>query len=210
MLYYLYKLYFDDFQECYIGISKDIEKRIEMHKRASNNRSKKHMKLYNFINENKLNDKIKCEVLKELIVDTMKEAKVEERRFIELLKPYLNTLLPNRTGKEYYEKFKKEIYFKRNIQNLSRREKNKKKCLEHYYKNKEKRQQYMKEWRKKNGAKYLEKRQRRVTCLCGKDVSYATLKSHIQSKNHKKKCLEKILCSKQKLIYRPKNICIKI
>lgn len=210
MLYYLYKLYFDDYQECYIGITKDIKERLRLHRNAMNTASKQHMKLYKFIIENNLCDKIKYEVLKEMNVDNIQQAKVEERKYIEVLKPYLNCLIPNRTYQEYYNENREEIYRKRNIRNLSKREINKKKCLEHYYNNRDKRIEYMKKWKEENGAKYLEKRCRRVICLCGKEVSYASLKRHLQSKNHKIDSLEKIEESKQKLIYKSKNICVKI
>lgn len=210
MLYYLYKLYFDNFDECYIGITKDIETRLRLHKCSINSEAKKNMKLYKFINDNNLGDKIKCEVLKEMEVENIQEAKVEERKYIEVLNPYLNCVIPNRTHREYYNQFKKEIYRKRNIKNLSKREANRKKCLDHYYKNKEKRIEYMKKWTAENGAKYKEKRYRKIICLCGKELCYASLKKHIQTKEHQKNSLEKIGGSKQKLIYNPKNICVKI
>jgi len=210
MLYYLYKLYFDDFQECYIGISKDIEGRIKTHYKSSKSKDKKNIKLYKFINENKLNDKMKFEVIKELFVENIQEAKIEEKKYIKLIKPYLNTLMPLRTFQEYFEEHKEDIYFKRNISNLARRDEYRKKSLEHYYKNREKRLEYMKKWKEENWEEYRKIRYRKIKCLCGKELAFSSLKKHLHTLEHTKICIKNLEVAKQKLIYSPKNICIKI
>ncbi len=79
--------------ECYIGSSVDFEHRKECHKSDSKNLNNKHycLPLYMFINVNGGIENWDYEVIKEFPNHTKKELYIEEQKYIDLLKPHLNS-----------------------------------------------------------------------------------------------------------------------
>ncbi len=91
--------------ECYIGHTTNFTKRKCEHKSRCNNEKDTHYnsKIYQFIRDNgNWNNWDIIEIEKHSCSDK-NEAKKRERYYIELHKPELNTEIPCRTGKEYYE-----------------------------------------------------------------------------------------------------------
>lgn len=209
--YKIYHLYFDGFEDSYIGLTKNFNQRKSLHLQSCSNPSKQNVKLYKFINDNNLKKLIKYEILDEFKCDSVQEAKDIERSYIETIEPSLNSAMPNRTQKEYFQKFKSEIYRRRNIKNLTKREHYKKKSLKYYYENKEERNKKHREYLKtEKGKKATENRKRQIFCVCGCQMSFSSHREHKKSKWHKEYFLKHLLESKQKLIYRNKNIDIRI
>lgn len=209
--YKIYHLYFDGFEESYVGLTKNFKQRKSLHLQSCSNPSKQNVKLYKFINQNNLKNLIKYQILDEFKCDSIQEAKEIERSYIETIEPSLNSLLPNRTQKEYFEKFKSEIYSRRNIKNLTKREQYKKKSLKYYYDNKEERNKKHREYLKtEKGKKATENRKRQIFCVCGCQMSFSSHRQHKKSQWHKEYFIKHLLESKQKLIYRNKNIDIRI
>ncbi len=209
--YIIYHLYFDNFQQSYIGLTSNYELRKKLHISSCVNKSKQKIKLYNFINSNNLKNKIKFEKLDEFEVDTVQEAKQMERTYIECIEPTLNSCIPTRTKKEYFNKFKSEIYRKRNIQNLKKREKFKKKSLKYYYDNKEERNRKHREYLLTDKGKQAKaNRKRNIVCVCGCPMVFSSHRSHKKTILHNQTLLKLIQEGKQKLKYSFKNIDIRL
>jgi predicted GIY-YIG superfamily endonuclease len=127
---YIYKLSCKNSDDIYIGRTKNIKKRLSLHEHEVNNRT-----MYDVI---KNNGGFDCEILEE--VDNIDLSKERERYYYDLYQPSLNTNIPNRKPKEYYEKYyvdkkdeineKTKLYYKKNSELI------KTKNLLRYYKNK--------------------------------------------------------------------------
>lgn len=209
--YKIYHLYFDGIDDSYVGLTKNLKQRKKLHLQSCSNPAKQNVKLYKFINDHNLKKLIKYEVLDEFKCDTVQEAKDIERSYIETIEPTLNSLIPNRTKQEYFQKFKSEIYRRRNNKNLLKREQYKKKSLKYYYDNKEERNRKHREYMQtEKGKKATENRKRQIFCVCGCQMSFSSHREHKKSQWHKEYFLKHLLESKQKLIYRNKNIDIRI
>ena len=209
--YIIYHLYFDNFQQSYIGMTSNYELRQKLHIASCNNKNKQEVKLYKFINFNNLKKKIKFEKLDEFDVETVQEAKQMERIYIECIEPTLNSSMPTRTKKEYFKQFKNEIYRKRNIQNLKKREIYKEKSLNYYYENHEERKRKHKEYLLTDKGKIAtQNRKRKITCVCGCHMSFTSHRVHKKTNQHNENLLNLIQQGKQKLIHRNKNIDIRL
>tara|TARA_Y100000114_G_scaffold153556_2_gene173761 strand:- start:590 stop:1222 length:633 start_codon:yes stop_codon:yes gene_type:complete len=206
-MYFIYQLYFENFPDfCYIGMTKNMKTRLRLHKSACNNKYKKQIKLYDFMIQNNLQDKINYLILEELETNEKDEAKKIERFYIETIQPNLNVSIPLRTSKEYFIENKKDIYYRRNIKNIQKREINRQKSIEYYYKNKKERLKKHKLYLlTPKGIQAREKQKRRIICRCGKEISFRSLRYHIKCVEHKKFLCD-IITSKNKLIYSNKNI----
>ena len=199
-MYYIYKLFFEKTQDFYIGMTTDLERRKKEHYQSVYRKEKLNTKIYKFIRENNLRDDLQFIILKKLTdCKERKEAKKEERFFIDLLKPTLNVCLPGRTSLEYFFANKKKIYEKRNKANLSSREEAKKRSLDYYYKNKKIRNQKSIEYYLNNKDKIAEVNKNKKQCLCGKKISHGAFHAHLESKHHKINCKINIVKSKNKL-----------
>ncbi len=79
--------------ECYIGSSVDFDKRKIKHKCYCNNLNSRAycLPLYMFINVNGGFDNWEFEVIKEFPNHTKKELNIEEQKYMDLLKPTLNS-----------------------------------------------------------------------------------------------------------------------
>ena len=206
----IYRIYFDNLSECYVGQTANLKNRMKSHKYGCNDKVKMNWKLYSFINEIGW-DKVNFEILENLDVDITNQKKKErELFFIKLIKPSLNSNQPLRTAKKYYEEFKQEINFKRNIANLAKREQYNKRSLQYYYDNKERLNQQRKEYKKKNQDKIKNQRKSKFTCHCGKEISIGSKSHHLESVYHNLNMIENLKLSKSKLIYSNKNIDIRL
>ena len=206
----IYRIFFDNLSECYIGQTSNLKNRIKSHEYACNDKIKKNWKLYSFINTIGWK-KVNFEILEDLDDDSTNLKKKErELFFIKLIKPSLNTNQPLRTAKQYYKEFKDIINFKRNIANLAKREEYNKKSLQYYYDNKDRLNKQRKEYKKNNLDKIKNQRQSKYTCSCGKEISIGSKSSHINTIYHNLNMIKNLKLSKSKLIYSNKNIDIRI
>ena len=206
-MFYIYRLFFDNYDECYIGQTSNFYNRLQNHKYSCNNRSS--YKIYKFINEIGW-DKVKYEILETVDEESRLEAKKRERFYIDLIKPSLNKIIPLRDSKSYFEDNKEEIYFKRNIANKGRREEQNKKSLEWYHLNKDKIKDKRTEYYKNNCEKISKLNKIKFGCLCGSKINYSSKYDHIKSKIHHNNSLIEIQEAKQKLKYSNKNIDIRL
>ncbi len=97
--YYIYCLHNDNLPEYYVGHTKDLYQRWHVHKKDNKT---SFCKVYKYIRSNGGIDNFKMEVLDEIYCD-LQEAKKLERYYTELLGASLNTEVPGRTVKEYYQ-----------------------------------------------------------------------------------------------------------
>ncbi len=206
-MYYIYRIFFNNSNECYIGQTKNFNQRIKCHKYAR--KSKPNIRLYKFIN-NIGWDNVRFEIIETLETDLVLKSKERERFYINLLKPSLNVVLPLRDQKQYFKDCKQDIYFKRNIANLSRREENNKKSLEYYHKNKDKLKEKRDIYRKKIGPEKSQINKTKWGCPCGAVISFGSKSNHIKSKLHHKNLIKNINKNKSELIYSNKNIDIRL
>ena len=206
-MYYIYKLFFEDYNDCYIGQTQNFHVRLQNHKTSCNSRPT--YKIYKFINSVGW-DKVKYQILETVDEESRLQAKKRERFYIDLLKPSLNKIIPLRDGKTYFEDNKQEIYFKRNIANKGRREEQKRKSLEWYHLNKDKIKEQRNEYYKKNCNKISKLNKIQLGCLCGLKMNYSSKYDHIKSKKHHNNSLIEIQEAKQKLKYSNKNIDIRL
>jgi group I intron endonuclease len=100
-----------------------------------------------------------------------------ERYWIETLKPVLNSSIPTRTLKEYYEANKEEIQLKARTWRQNNREESRMKIREHTKRWKAKHPDYYREYRAiKNAVK--------VQCPCGSIHVNSCAKTHLNTKKH--------------------------
>jgi hypothetical protein len=163
---YIYKIYLNE--DVYVGSTNDYNRRMMEHKRKYNNPNSKqyNSNIYQFIRENggwdNFNKKIIFETDK-----TGKELLELERYYIETLKSNLNSEIPTRNKKEWYENNKEKL----NEKSKKYREKNKEKIKER-----------KKEWYENNKDRLSEK----IKCeICNSIVIRKQLLRHQRTK----KCL---------------------
>ena len=151
-LYTFYKIVCKDenIKDCYVGKTKNLNKRIISHKNSYNNENGKdyNLKLYQFIRENgDWNNWYFIEIDKDEYDN--EDSAIKERYWIEELNANLNCRIPSRTRKEYYQNNRE----KRNEQRKQYRENNiekiKEKEKEYYQNNKERRREYYENNKKK-------------------------------------------------------------
>lgn len=145
-MYIIYKLDFGD--ECYIGSTKNLNKRIYDHKDRAKNEKYSHMPLYKKIKE----FSFKCKIINSFDCDK-KEILKHEQNYIELFKPTLNSrksylsieekrdrnkIRMRKVFKDRTEEQKKKVRDKAKLYYEKNKEKLKKKRMEYYYKKKNK------------------------------------------------------------------------
>ena len=180
-MFYIYRL--SDGEQDYYGQTVDCKQRLSRHKCPSSN-----LCMSRLLNK----DNMKLHVLHTLY--TKQEADETEEFYI-LNMECVNTKVPCRTQKEYYQdnkeklkKYKKE-YYQNNKELLSEYQK------EHYHENKEviigkqkvyrdnnieKTRERHKEWYQNN----KEKLQQKFKCECGGKYTYTSKTDHFKTKKH--------------------------
>ena len=128
MIGVIYKIYCKDsnITDCYIGSTKNLNNRKSQHKCYCNNKNQRkyNYNIYNFIRNNGGYNNFDYEILEEIYNGDLKQY---EREYIEKLKPTLNKLLPNRTGKEAV-KFRNKNFRDNNKDRLNKERREKIKC----------------------------------------------------------------------------------
>lgn len=119
MEYTIYKIVCKDenITDCYVGSTKDFNKRQIKHKSVCNDSN---CKVYNFINENGGFDNFNFEVIETLICENKNEVLIRERFWIEKLEANLNKIIPSRQIKEYIKS-----YYVKNKETINEKKKSK-------------------------------------------------------------------------------------
>ncbi len=170
---------------CYIGSTKDIDRRMYSHKYACCNEKNKdyNLKLYKTIREHYGDnwDNVNWSVIDcyyNVSIDFRNEI---EQYYIELFKSELNMRSVNFIGmKEYYNENKEHIieyqkqWYNENKEQINERHR------QYRIKNKEKIKEINKQWYIKNREKINEK----ITCGCGSTYTRQHKKRHENSKKH--------------------------
>ena len=197
-----------NYNQQYIGSTKNFKQRISNHKNCSKNEIKQKLELYSFINLVGWNN-IKFTIIEDIEENKNKQYFLErERHYINLLKPKLNMVIPLRTKLEYMNENKKSVYMKRNIQNVKRRNNNNKISLNYYYNNKERICQQRKEYRKKAKKELSIKLKTKYNCCCGAEITLGSKPLHLKSNKHAENLKLNLLNVNLKYSY--KNIDIRL
>ena len=153
--------------EIYVGSTCNFYRRTAQHKQECMSITHKSYNYYKckFMRENGGWDNWSMVEIKKFPCETKRELELEERKYIEELKPTLNKNTPTRTNKEWYEA-------------------NKERLLEVNKKWKEDNKDYIMQqnqvYRDKNKAKIQES----IVCGCGKVYTKQNKKRHEKTKKH--------------------------
>jgi len=160
----------------YVGSSIEFEKRMGQHITCVNNSNSinGNRKLYNTIRDN--GGKFEAEILYEFQCATLEDQWIEEQRWIDKLKPTLNSNKAHRSeaDKINYIKNYKPIYYKNWLSENSE-----------YHKN-----YYNQNTKNKDNTYYEQHKadlQERVKCVCGCESSKENLKRHMRTNKHIKR-----------------------
>ena len=191
--YFIYKIYCKDetITDIYIGSTKDIQIRWNIHKSNCNNENNKEYNnyKYQFIRDNGGIENWNIIELEKLVCDK-DQALIRERYWIETLQTNLNKVIPTRTHIEYYNDNKEKIIEKNKNYYENNKDKLCEKKKEYYNDNKDKLCEKNKNYRENNKKKISEKnknyRENNKDKLCEKNKNYR--------ENNKKKINKKINC----------------
>jgi len=158
----IYKICCNDpnITDIYIGSTCNFTKRKYSHKNTCNNESQKshNLKVYKFIRDSGGWNNWTMIQIKEFSCENKREKEVEERKYIEELKPTLNCYIPTRTMNEWFNDNKEKVKKQRKGFYIKNREKLKKIDQEYYIENKEKVNSWCKEYYIKNREDILQKK----------------------------------------------------
>lgn len=138
------------------------------------------LKVYQYIREHGGYDNWEMVLVQTVEVESKQELRKIEAYWIIFTGATLNSLLPGRSRKEYYEQNKEKIkekdkeYYERNKEKIKKREK------EYYEQNKEKKKEYY----EINKEKISEKMKKKFTCECGLTLNWNVRLRHYQSQKH--------------------------
>ena len=129
----------DDTKEFYIGSSYDFKRRCWKHKTRCNNENDKNynLKLYKYMRENAGWNEWTIVKLYDYHCKNRNELELEEQRAVKEYKSTLNTRIPCRTRKEWYEANKEKLSQQAKEHRINNKEKISKQKKEHYETNKE-------------------------------------------------------------------------
>jgi len=166
----IYKLVCNDLTvtDCYVGHTTNFTQRKKHHKDSTNiiNNQKYNRKTYDFIRDNGGWDNFSMIEIEKYPCKDHNEATARERYWYEILTAKLNTNIPNRSKKEWYEANKEKI---------------KEKSKEYYDTNKEKLLTKQKEYYDTN----KEKINKKFTCECGSICCITYKQRHFKTPKHK-------------------------
>jgi hypothetical protein len=148
----------EDITECYVGSTKNFEKRKSMHISVCDNIKDKgyNRPVYKYIRDHGGFDNWIFEKLQNYPCDNKKELLIRERYWFEKLDAKLNSCYPQRSKKEYRE-----------CEIVS-----------------ELRKEYLKKWYQNNKQKIAEKGKEKVKCECGSIICIKHLSRHKKTKKH--------------------------
>ena len=188
----IYKICCNDLKvkDIYIGSTTEFTKRKTGHKSRCNNENNKcyNFNVNSFIRDNGGWDNWSMILVERYPCNDNYELKSRERYYIETLNATLNSIIPNRTNKEYRIDNKEQIlknqkkYRKEHKENQKKyREKQKENQKKYKEEHKEKLKTYIKEYKKKNKHNIT----RREICECGTSIQLYNKIRHQKTEQHK-------------------------
>ena len=160
----------------YVGHTTNFNKRKYNHKSSVNNEKGNlyNLKLYQMIRENGGWDNFNMIVIKEFPCQNLREAEAEEDKVMREMKATMNMIRAFHPKEERCEDNKEKL------QEYHReyREKNKEKIQEYF-------SEYIREYNEKNKEKIQERKSRVCLCPCGKTYTHSHKLRHEKSKFHK-------------------------
>ena len=170
----IYKIVCNDLNivECYVGHTTNFIQRKYKHKYSCNTEysEKYNYKIYQFIRANGGWDNFNMIEIEKYSCQDINEASARERYWYEILNSNLNTQIPSRTKKEWYETNKEQIAEQRK---------------EYYETNKQQIIERQKQYRQTNKEKIYEKQKQKFNCDCGGKYTLCHKAEHLNSKKHK-------------------------
>jgi len=177
--------------DCYVGSTTNFRTRKSNHKSNCNSQNKKdyNRKVYQFIRDNGGWNNWDMVLVEKPKVNDSYELHKQERKYIEELNTTLNSSIPTRTTKEWYENNKDKLTEKRK----EYCEENKDKIKEYRENNKDKKKEYrennkdkIKEYRKDYYENKKDKLKEKIECpICNSIIT----KNHLNRHQKSKKCM---------------------
>ena len=188
----IYKIVCKDknIKDCYVGSTCNHSRRKAQHKSDCNNEKSKgyNYNVYKFIRDNGNWDNWEFVIIEKYPVKDKIEKGIRERYWVELMGT-LNSDIPSRTKKEYYEnnkEYQKEYnkeYYENNKDKIVEYQKEYQK--EYYKNNKDKAKEKNKEMYEKNKDRILNKNKQPYTCLsCNITMNKSSKTPHEKTKKH--------------------------
>ena len=180
-----------DIQDVYVGHTTNWYNRLYTHKTKCNkeNNEAYNLPVYIFIRNNGGWDNFEMVLIEEYSCENKLYATQRERYWVETLHATLNSYIPSRTKKEYYEENKEYLQEKKKEYNEENREEITEKRKIHYDVNRERLLEEKKDYYEENREKILEKKKETIVCECGVEVNKSHLARHRRTTKHLK-CLE--------------------
>jgi hypothetical protein len=177
----IYKIVCNDLTvtDCYVGSTTDFKTRKCAHKSNCNNKNRKSydLKVYKMIRDNGNWNNWTMLQIEKFPCNDSNEAHARERYWYENMNAKLNSCIPNRSVKEYYNEHKedaKEYY----IQNKDRiKEYN----VKYYDENKDRKKEYYIQ----NKEKIAKHKSEIIICACGKTYTITNKTRHEKSLKHR-------------------------
>tara|TARA_R100000773_G_scaffold44510_1_gene45943 strand:- start:1217 stop:1945 length:729 start_codon:yes stop_codon:yes gene_type:complete len=190
----IYKIFCSDpkINCCYIGSTKNVERRMREHKMNVTNQNRREHKyaLYETIRQNGGWNNWNYSILANVQVNTYHELRNFEKLYIKNTENTLNKIMPARTRKEHYEDEKARLLAYKRSYHQNNRVEICKKRREKYAKEKEKNRIKGLKFYHLNKDKINAKRRQRRIWMDGSTTSMASnLFNHLKSKNHKENML---------------------
>jgi group I intron endonuclease len=180
----IYKIVNNIDDEIYVGsTTQPLYKRMENHRRNCRNEKKQSRRIYSHMLEHGIHN-FKIILIEEYPCKNKMELERRERHFIEVMKSKLNTNLPTRTDREYYQDNKEYIKEKSRKYHHDNREDIKIKKKQYYEANKHALLSKQHEKYLMNREQITQRRKEKVVCECGSEVRKDGLSEHRKTTKH--------------------------
>lgn len=186
-----------DIKEIYVGSCGSLRDRKWKHKFCCTTETdpKYNYPIYQYIRENGGWNNFDLIILERYEYTEKYELRARERYYVELLKASLNSVIPNRNKKEYYQDNKEKILERNKKWAIDNAEKNKQYHDQYYQDNKEQLDVHKREYNEENKDYFNQKKreyyqnnkdkwvQEEIMCECGKRIR-GHKSRHDKSKRH--------------------------
>ena len=180
----IYKIVCDDvnIKDVYVGATTDWIRRKATHKRRCNKADDKeyNKKIYISIRNNGGWENWTMLEVEKYPCNTLMESSIRERFWLEQLNANMNSNIPSRNDKEYYQDNKEKIHEQKRQYYETNKETILNKQAEYYQTNKEHKAEYY----QINKEKIRQYAKTKCTCCCGNVYSITNKSQHNKSKKH--------------------------
>ena len=190
-----------DVKNIYVGSTCNFTKRKSAHKTDSNNLNckKYNLKVYKFIRDNGGFENWEMIMIEEYPCENKMQKIKRERHHIELLCSTLNSYVPGRDMKEYYQDNKEKI--------KEYRKNNSDKMKEYREDNKQKVKEFQKEWYEKNKERIKEKNEKNKDAIkqSQKEYNEKNKDAHNQKRKEHYQNNKDVICQRRRELYHKKK-----